>query len=115
MRDAGRPVPGKIEVEIAPAPVPSNPAGPAAGTPAATGSSAHNSIDAPVVFPVPKGVPGEVASRVATELAKAAGLTGWAAWYEDTKTLYLSGPAADVEKVRKSLPAVLEAVKGNAK
>jgi RNA polymerase sigma factor (sigma-70 family) len=106
----------KLELDFAPAPKPANPATPTAGTPTTpSGRLAPTSIDAPVPFPIPKDVPGELAARIATEVAKAAGLSVSVAQSEDGKILYLSGPADAIEKVRKSLPPVLDALKEKAK
>jgi hypothetical protein len=88
------------------------PGGPTTSLPSMPGGNPSlGTIDAPFPFPVPKGISGETASRVAKELAKTAGLSVSAGLSEDAKVLYLSGPAGDVEKVHKSLTAVLGALK----
>jgi hypothetical protein len=106
----------KLELDFAPAPKPSNPATPTAGTPTTpSGILPPTTTTTPVPLPIPKDVPGELAARVATEVAKAAGLWVSVAPSEDGKILYLSGPADAIEKVRKSLPSVFDALKEKAK
>jgi hypothetical protein len=106
----------KLELDFAPVPKPSNPVTPTAGTPTMpSGILPPNTMTTPVPLPIPKDVPGELAARVATEVAKAAGLSVSAAQSEDGKILYLSGPPDAIEKVRKILPPVLDALKEKAK
>jgi hypothetical protein len=105
----------KLELDFAPATKPSNPATPTAGTPTITPALPTDTMTTPVPLPIPKDVPRALAASIATEVAKDAGLSVSVAVYPTGTTLYLSGPADAIEKVRKSLPPVFDALKEKAK